>query len=85
MNYNIFKSGGYFLTTLTPGAVCQVYSGTSCRSSNNQPMGVFKIVGTSFNLDNNAIYSFLIDPIHSPIINIFSKAIPDLSQLPIGG
>ncbi len=75
-NYNLQTSGGYFLATLTPGAVCLVYHGEECDNADSQPEGIFGLVGTSFKNDKSNILAALDKfPMVSNIADIFSKAI----------
>ncbi|GEM_PF-2645132 len=79
-NYNIMSSDAYFLTTLTPVAICLVYQGEDCGDSAQNPEGVFRLIGTSFNNGKNS-FATLFDslPGSSLISNTASRLTPTFS------
>lgn len=75
-NYNISSSGGYFLTTLMPFAICMVYEGEDCNNSSESPEGMFLMTGTSYNLDKQSLMALLGE---LPGAKAFSKEMSRLS------
>ncbi|MDO8575500.1 MAG: hypothetical protein Q7R78_02265 [bacterium] len=73
--YNIMSSDAYFLTTLSSFAMCLVYEGEDCESSDTTPEGMFLEVGTSFNDKKESLFTEIK---LLPGISDVTKMIPDI-------